>query len=69
MHPLFRDFYEFYLIFNDFISPFIIYQSYLYSRRYFPFGAGFTNTFPRVVPGVEIRAVYEIMHRSRVYAC
>ena len=26
MHPLFRNFYEFYLIFIDFISPFIVYQ-------------------------------------------
>ena len=25
-----------------------------------PFGAGFANTFPRIVPGVEIKAVYEI---------
>ena len=26
-----------------------------------PFGAGFANTFPHVMPGVEIRAVYEII--------
>ena len=32
MHPLFCNFYEFYLIFYDFISPFIIYQNYLYLR-------------------------------------
>ena len=25
MHPLFHNFYEFYLIFNNFISPFIVY--------------------------------------------
>ena len=25
------------------------------------FGAGFANTFPRIVPGVEIKAVYEII--------
>ena len=64
MHPLFHDFYEFYLIFNDFISPFIIYQSYLYSRWHFhliPFGTRFANTFPCIVPGVEIRAMYGII--------
>ena len=26
-----------------------------------PFGAGFANTFPCVVPGVEIKAMYEII--------
>ena len=26
-----------------------------------PFDAGFANTFPRIVPGVEIKAVYEII--------
>ena len=26
-----------------------------------PFGAGFANTFPHVMPGVEIKAVYEII--------
>ena len=26
-----------------------------------PFGAGFANTFPRVMPGVEIKAMYEII--------
>ena len=26
-----------------------------------PFGAGFANTFPHIIPGVEIRAVYEII--------
>ena len=26
-----------------------------------PFGAGFANTFPHVVPGVEIKAMYEII--------
>ena len=25
------------------------------------FGAGFANTFPRVIPGVEIKAMYEII--------
>ena len=34
MHPVFCNFYEFYLIFNDFISPFII---YLYLRQHFHF--------------------------------
>ena len=37
MHPLLRNFYEFYLIFNNFISPFIVYQNYLYSRQHFLF--------------------------------
>ena len=37
MHPLFRNIYEFYLIFCDFISPFIIYQNHLYLRRHFLF--------------------------------
>ena len=37
MHPLFRNIYDFYLIFYDFISPFIIYQNYLYLRRHFLF--------------------------------
>ena len=35
MHPFFRNFYEFYLIFNGFISPFIIYQNHLYLRQHF----------------------------------
>ena len=26
-----------------------------------PFGTGFANTFPRVMPGVEINAMYEII--------
>ena len=26
-----------------------------------PFGAGFANTFPHIMPGVEIKAVYEII--------
>ena len=26
-----------------------------------PFGAGFANTFPHIVPKVEIKAVYEII--------
>ena len=37
MHPLFRNIYEFYLIFCDFISPFIIYQNHLYLRQHFLF--------------------------------
>ena len=37
MHPLFRNIYEFYLIFYDFISSFIIYNNHLYLRRYFLF--------------------------------
>ena len=51
MHPLFRNIYEFYLIFYDFISLSIL----------IPFGVRFANTFPCVVPGVEIKAVYEII--------
>ena len=35
MHPLFRNIYEFYLIFCDFISSFIIYNNHLYLRRHF----------------------------------
>ena len=37
MHPLFRNIYEFYLIFYDFISSSIIYNNYLWSRRHFLF--------------------------------
>ena len=37
MHLLFCDFYEFYLIFINFISPFIVYQNFLYLRQYFHF--------------------------------
>ena len=37
MHPLFRNIYEFYFIFYYFISSFIVYNNYLYLRRYFPF--------------------------------
>ena len=37
MHPLFRNKYEFYLIFCDFISSSIIYNNYLYSRQHFPY--------------------------------
>ena len=37
MHPLFHNIDEFYLIFCDFISSFIIYNNYLYSRRHFLF--------------------------------
>ena len=51
MHPLFRNIYEFYLIFYDFISLSIL----------IPFGARVANTFPHVVPRVEIKAVYEII--------
>ena len=51
MHPLFHNIYEFYLIFYDFISLSIL----------IPFGAGFANTFPHVMPRVEIKAMYEII--------
>ena len=51
MHPLFHNIYEFYLIFYDFISLSILIL----------FGAGFANTFLHVVPGVEIKAMYEII--------
>ena len=51
MHPLFRNIYEFYLIFYDFISLSIL----------IPFGAEFVNTFLCIMPGVEIKAVYEII--------
>ena len=51
MHPLFRNIYEFYLIFYDFISLSILIL----------FGARFANTFPRIMPRVEIKAVYEII--------
>ena len=51
MHPLFCNIYEFYLIFYDFISLSIL----------IPFGTGFANTFPHIVPGVEIKAMYEII--------
>ena len=51
MHPLFHNIYEFYLIFYDFISLSIL----------IPFGARVANTFPHVVPRVEIKAVYEII--------
>ena len=37
MHPLFRNIYEFYSIFYDFISSFIIYNNHLYLRRHFLF--------------------------------
>ena len=37
MHPLFRNIYEFYLIFYDFISSFIIYNNHLYLRWHFLF--------------------------------
>ena len=37
MHPLFRNIYEFYLIFCDFISLSIIYNNHLYPREHFPF--------------------------------
>ena len=26
-----------------------------------PFGTGFANTFPHIMPGVEIKAMYEII--------
>ena len=36
-----------------------------------PFGAGFANTFPHIVPGVEIKAMYEIIvsHTSEQGIC
>ena len=37
MHLLFRNIYEFYLIFYDFISSFIIYNNHLYLRQHFLF--------------------------------
>ena len=37
MHPLFCNIYEFYLIFCDFISSFIIYNNHLYLRQHFLF--------------------------------
>ena len=37
MHPLFHNIYEFYLIFYDFISSFIIYNNHLYLRQHFLF--------------------------------
>ena len=37
MHPLFRNIYEFYSIFYNFISSFIIYNNHLYLRRHFLF--------------------------------
>ena len=37
MHPLFRNIYEFYPIFYDFISPSIIYLNHLYLRQHFLF--------------------------------
>ena len=65
MHPLFCNFYEFYLIFYDFISPFIIYQKLPLLKATLSFlilfGARFANTFPCIVPRVEISAVYEII--------
>ena len=51
MHPLFHNIYEFCLIFYDFISLSILIL----------FGARFANTFPCIVPGVEIKTVYEII--------
>ena len=63
MHPPFCDFYEFYLIFNDLFHLLLstkITSTWGHTFFLILFGAGFANTFPCIMPGVEIRAVYEI---------